>query len=91
MDFLQFIFSNFWAWLGFIVLMLFAMSGILQVVKCLPKTGRRITVHKFGDKWYFTIDNANDMDVIAVFREIERQDRTRLWTIKEKNDRGDEK
>lgn len=87
MGFLQFIFSSFWVWLGFFVLALLVMSGILQVIR----KGRSITIRKIENEWFFTISNANDMDVLTVLREIERQDRNRLWTVKKEGDGGNRK
>lgn len=82
MGFLQFVFSSFWVWLGFFVLELLVMGGISQIIGFLPKRGRSITIHKIENEWFFTIDNANDMDVLTVLREVERQDQNRLWTVK---------
>lgn len=91
MGFLQFIFSSFWAWLGFFVLAMLVMSGISQTIRFLPKRGRSITVHKIENEWFVTIGNANDMDALAVLREIDRQDRNRLWTVKKEDDGGNRK
>lgn len=72
MGFLQFIFSNFWVWLGFTILAAGAVNGIVGMANAVSKKGRKIAVYKFGESWRVEIDNATDADVIAALQEKER-------------------
>ena len=73
MGLLQFIFSSFWAWLGFTILAAGAASSIIEVAKTASKKGHRITVNQFENGWCVTIDNATDMDVMSVLKAKEQR------------------
>ena len=44
MEFLHFIFSDFWVWLGFITLVYIVFDRLADLVRALRKPARRVTV-----------------------------------------------
>lgn len=40
MEFLRFIFSSFWVWLGFVVLVAAAGGAVVEIVKAIRRPGR---------------------------------------------------
>lgn len=57
MEFLQFVFSSFWVWLGFVIMLLMIGGGLIELVKAC-KRGRKITVVRTGKSVHTTIENA---------------------------------
>lgn len=57
MEFLQFIFSSFWVWLGFLILVSMIGGGVIELVKAC-KRNRKVTVVKMGASVHTTIENA---------------------------------
>lgn len=57
MEFLRFIFSSFWVWLGFMLLVSMVGGGVIELVKAC-KRGRKVTVVKMGASVHTTIENA---------------------------------
>ncbi len=57
MEFLRFIFSSFWVWLGFLILVSMIGSGVIELVKAC-KRNRKVTVVKMGASVHTTIENA---------------------------------
>lgn len=58
MEFLRFIFSSFWVWLGFIILASLMVGGVLELVKAC-KRNRKVTAYRIGDRWHVEIENAS--------------------------------
>ena len=56
-EFLRFIFSSFWVWLGFMLLVSMVGGGVIELVKAC-KRGRKVTVVKMGASVHTTIENA---------------------------------
>ena len=66
MDVLSFIFSSFWVWLGFAMLVLIIAGGLSCVIKAL-RGSREITIHEEGaGRRTVEIKNASGTDVDAV-------------------------
>lgn len=59
MEFLRFIFSGFWVWLGFLILVSAVGSIIIGVAHA---AGSKRTVHVYEGKWgrHITVDGADD-------------------------------
>lgn len=57
MEFWRFIFSSFWVWLGFVILVSMVGSGVIELVKAC-KRNRKVTVVKMGASVHTTIENA---------------------------------
>lgn len=66
MEFLRFIFSSFWVWLGFIILIATVGGGVIELVKAC-KRGREVTGYRIGERWHVTVKNASGRDVAQAF------------------------
>ncbi len=76
MEFLRFIFSSFWVWAGFLVLVAVVLNGAAELVKAC-KQSRKIAVYKVGDVRRVEIENATRRDAAEAVRlqgEAERED-----------------
>lgn len=62
MEFLRFIFSSFWVWLGFVILVAVVGGGLTELVKAC-KRNRKITSYQIGQRWHVQIENASAEDV----------------------------
>ncbi len=62
MEFLRFIFSSFWVWLGFVILLSLIGGGMLELVKAC-KRNRRATAYRIGQRWHVEVENASKEDV----------------------------
>ena len=54
---LEFIFSSFWVWLGFTILVSMIGGGMIELVKAC-KRNRKVTAYRIGDRWHVTVENA---------------------------------
>ena len=57
MEFLRFIFSSFWVWLGFVILVSMVGGGVIELVKACRRN-RKVTVVRMGRSIHTTIENA---------------------------------
>jgi len=57
MEFLRFIFSSFWVWLGFVILVSMIGGGVIELVKACRRN-RKVTVVRMGRSIHTTIENA---------------------------------
>ena len=57
MEFLRFIFSSFWVWLGFVILVSMTGGGVIELVKACRRN-RKVTVVRMGRSIHTTIENA---------------------------------
>ena len=57
MEFLRFVFSSFWVWLGFIILVSVAGSGVIELVRACRRD-RKVTVVRMGTQVQMTVENA---------------------------------
>lgn len=64
MEFLRFIFSSFWIWAGFLVLVVVALNGAAELVKAC-KQNRKVAVYTVGDVRRVEIENATRGDAAA--------------------------
>jgi len=62
MEFLRFIFSSFWVWLGFMTLITIMFGGVQQTVKAC-KRERKVEAYRTGDRWHVKIEGASKEDV----------------------------
>lgn len=65
MEFLRFIFSSFWVWLGFLILVSMIGGGVIELVKAC-KRSRKVTAYQIGDRWHIEIENASGEDANRV-------------------------
>lgn len=61
MEFLRFIFSSFWVWMGFAVLVYMAGNGIVAIVKALRRD-RSVYVDRVGERFAAKIEGASAED-----------------------------
>lgn len=66
MEFLRFIFSSFWVWLGFIILVSMVGGGIIELVKAC-KRNRKVSGYRVGQRWKLDVENASADDVQHAF------------------------
>lgn len=62
MEFLRLIFSSFWVWLGFIILVCAVGGAVVAVVKTC-KHSRKITAYRIGERWHITVEDGTAEDV----------------------------
>ncbi|MCI8471459.1 MAG: hypothetical protein HFJ35_08485 [Clostridia bacterium] len=66
MEFLRFIFSSFWVWLGFIILV-GAVGGVLVALVKACKRNRKISGYRVGQRWKLDVENASADDAHNAF------------------------
>lgn len=62
MEFLRFILSSFWVWLGFIILVCAVGGAVVALVKAC-KHSRKITAYRIGERWHITVEDGTSKDV----------------------------
>lgn len=67
MEFIRFIFSSSWVWMGFIVLVLSVAGAAAEIIKA-AKQNRKVAVYRVGDVKRVEIENATRGDVTAALR-----------------------
>ena len=67
MEFLRFIFSSFWVWAGFLVLVAVVLNGAAELVKAC-KQNRKVAVYTMGGVRRVEIENATRGDAAAAMR-----------------------
>lgn len=66
MEFLRFIFSSFWVWLGFIALIAAVFGGVQETVKAC-KRNRKVSGYRVGQRWKLDVENASADDAQNAF------------------------
>lgn len=66
MEFWRFIFSSFWVWLGFVVLIATVFGGVQETVKAC-KRNRKVSGYRVGQRWKLDVENASADDVQHAF------------------------
>ncbi len=66
MEFLRFIFSSFWVWMGFIILIAAVFGGVQETVKAC-KRNRKVSGYRVGQRWKLDVENASADDVQRAF------------------------
>lgn len=62
MEFVRFIFSSFWVWMGFIILVSMIGGGVIELVKTC-KRNRKITSYRIDKRWHIMVEDASAADV----------------------------
>lgn len=75
MEFLLFIFSSFWVWLGFVVLIVATGEAVAGVVKEFRQK-RKIAVYRTGDVVRVEVENAGRGDISAAVKAANERDDT---------------
>ena len=64
MAIINFVFANFWTWLGALILVATLLSGVADIIKAAKKPERTVRVTTYGDKTSIVqIENATPEDV----------------------------
>lgn len=74
MEFLQFIFSSFWIWLGFVVLVAAAGGAVVEIVKAIHPA-RKIAVYRTGDVVRVEVEGAGRGDIQAAVKAAKERDK----------------
>lgn len=62
MEFLKFILSSFWVWLGFIILVSMTGGGVIELMKACKRSWK-VTGYRVGQNWRVEIEDATAADV----------------------------
>lgn len=73
MEFLRFIFSSFWVWLGFVVLVAAAGGAVAEIVKAI-RPARKIAVYRTGDVVRVEVEGAGRRDIPAAVKAAKERD-----------------
>ena len=73
MEFLRFIFSSFWVWLGFVVLVAAAGGAVAEIVKAI-RPARKIAVYRTGDVVRVEVEGAGRGDIPAAAKAAKGRD-----------------
>lgn len=73
MEIIRFVLSNFWVWLGAVILILAIGQAAVEVIKVVHPT-RKIDAYRIGERWHIEIDGAGRGDVATVIREIKKKE-----------------
>ena len=77
MEFLRFIFSSFWVWLGFTILVSMVGSGVIELVRACRRE-RKVSGYRIGQQWRMEIEGASAADARSAFASVtcEREEET---------------
>lgn len=64
MEFIRFIFSSFWVWLGFLLLVGAVSGCVVEVIKAC-KRNRTVKAYRVGSRWRMEVENASRADVVS--------------------------
>lgn len=77
MEFLRFIFSSFWVWLGFMCMVVAFFGGTQELVKVgaagmaelvkICKRNRKVSGYRVGERWRLEIEDASSADAQNAF------------------------
>lgn len=71
MEFLRFIFSSFWVWLGFVVLVTAAGETVAEIIKAI-RPARKITVYRVGESVCVEVEGASRGDIQMAVKDRKR-------------------
>ena len=74
MEIIRFVLSNFWVWLGAVILILAIGQAAVEVIKAV-RPSRKISAYKIGDRWRMEIDGARRGDIAAAIRGIREDEK----------------
>lgn len=79
MEIIRFVLSNFWVWLGAVILILAIGQAAVEVIKAV-RPSRKISAYKIGDRWRMEIDGARSGDIAAAIRGIREDENSTRGT-----------
>ena len=78
MEIIRFVLSDFWVWLGAVILIL-AIGQAAEIIKAVHPA-RKISAYKIGDRWRMEIDGARRGDIAAAIRGIREDENSTSGT-----------
>lgn len=79
MEIIKFVLSNFWVWLGAVILILTIGQAAAEVIKAV-RPPRKISTYKIGERWRMEIDGARRGDIAATIRGIREDENSKGGT-----------
>lgn len=76
MEIIRFVLSNFWVWLGAVILIFAIGQAAVEVIKAICPS-RKINAYKIGDRWHMEIDGARRGDIAATIRGIREDENSK--------------
>ena len=78
MEIIRFVLSDFWVWLGAVILILAIGQAAVEIIKAVHPA--RISAYKIGDRWRMEIDGARRGDIAAAIRGIREDENSTSGT-----------
>ena len=72
MEFIRFIFSSFWTWVGFLILIGAVGEAVASIVKA-AHTPRKIEAYRIYSRWHVQIDGAHRGDISEIMNNADKQ------------------
>jgi len=69
-EFIRFIFSSFWIWLGFTLAAALILNQTAELIKAIRPT-KHIDAYRIGDRWHFQIERADKKDIEMMMKQAE--------------------
>jgi hypothetical protein len=67
-EFIRFIFSSFWIWLGFTLAAALILNQTAELIKAIRPT-KHIDAYRIGDRWHFQIERASKEDIEMMMKQ----------------------
>lgn len=62
MNLITFVFSGFWVWLGFVILVGLVLQQVVEMIKAI-RTKKQVEAYRIGERWHFKITGASKADI----------------------------
>ncbi len=72
MEFIRFVFSSFWTWVGFLILIGAVGEAVASIVKA-AHTPRKIEAYRVDSRWHVQIDGAHRGDISEIMNNADKQ------------------
>ena len=72
MEFIRFIFSSFWTWVGFLILIGAVGEAVASIVKA-AHTPRKIEAYRIDSRWHVQIAGAHRGDISEIMNNADKQ------------------
>lgn len=69
MELLELIFTSFWTWLGFIILIAAAGGAVADIIKA-ARAKKKIDVYKYGGRWRVELEGAGCEEIDTAIQAI---------------------
>lgn len=62
MNLITFVFSGFWVWLGFVILVGLVLQQVVEMIKAI-RTQKQVEAYRIGERWHFKVTGASKADI----------------------------